>query len=69
MFLEHGTVPVLTRPITPGFLVVKSHRPLELGRPNARVDLRGVDTCMPEQCSDLLEIVMAFQDLHRHAVP
>ena len=33
------------------------------------LDLRGVDACVPEQCRDLLDIVMLFQDLHRHAVP
>jgi hypothetical protein len=43
--------------------------PLELRRPDARVDLRRVDARVAEQGSHLLEVVVLLEDLHDDAVP
>ena len=73
MFPEHGfpsavfAPPVRdrSRPQHPRrLLLVERHRTLELWRPDARADLRRVDTRVPEQRADLLEIVVLRQDLH-----
>jgi len=42
----------------------KLYRSLELRGPDARVDLRRVDACVAEQCTDLLEVVVLLQDFH-----
>jgi len=52
-----------------GFFLVERHRPLQLRRPDARVDLRGVDTGVAEQSTNLLKIMVLLKNLHRHAVP
>lgn len=43
--------------------------PLELRRPDARVDLRRVDARVAEQGSHLLAVVVLLEDLHGDAVP
>jgi len=62
MFLEPEMVHVLTRSTASRFLLVERHRALELRRPDARVDLRRVDARVLEQCADLLEVMVLFQD-------
>ena len=52
-----------------GLILVERNRALELGRPDRRGDLGRVDSRVTKKGSDLLEVVVLLEHLHRHAVP
>jgi len=49
-------------------LLVERHRAVQLCGPELVLDLRGVDTLMPEPRANLLEVMVLLENLHRNAV-
>src|SRR5437660_12601406 len=71
MFWEHSNVPRTWNAFTSSLgqdldrlLLVERHRALELRRPDAGVNLGGVDARMSQERADLLEVVMLLEDFH-----
>jgi len=70
MFLEHEpavTAFLLNEPLRR--LFIKRHRLLQLQRPDHGVNLRCIDPRMAQERAHLFEVMVAFQDLHRHLMP